>query len=77
MRSVTRIDRAFDLALNEMFKEKNGMRTSVPNILFLLTDGSQTMPPHAGSEGAKDPAEIAAKLRNAGELINTQLYMDI
>lgn len=66
MDSVTRIDRALNLARNEMFTVKNGMRQNLPNVLFLITDGSQTMPPDEGSEGAVPPAPIAAQLRSQG-----------
>jgi len=45
MASVTRIDRALKLAQKEMFTVANGMRKNLPNILFLITDGSQTYPP--------------------------------
>ena len=66
MGSVTRIDRALNLARNELFTVANGMRQNLPNILFLITDGSQTMPPAQGSEGAVPPAPIAASLRAEG-----------
>ncbi|XP_065672706.1 uncharacterized protein LOC101240329 isoform X2 [Hydra vulgaris] len=40
MNSVTRIDLALAKAL-ELFDTKNGARSDVPNLLFLLTDGEQ------------------------------------
>lgn len=40
--STTRIDRALDIAYQQMFNAKNGMRPSVLKVLVLLTDGKQT-----------------------------------
>ena len=42
MGSTTRIDTALRMAQNELFLEENGGRDIAPNILVLLTDGSQT-----------------------------------
>ena len=42
MNSVTRIDLALKVAYDQMFKKANGMRSDVPRILILLTDGKQT-----------------------------------
>ena len=42
MGSTTRIDKALKMALTELFLEKNGGRDIAPNLLVLLTDGSQT-----------------------------------
>ena len=42
MGSTTRIDRALRMTQNEMFTTANGGRAGVPNILILLTDGTQT-----------------------------------
>ena len=42
LNSITRIDRALQVALNEMFSRVNGMRRNVPHVLVLLTDGKQT-----------------------------------
>ena len=58
------------MARDELFTVANGMRKSTPSILFLITDGSQTMPPAKGSEGAVDPAPIAAQLRKDGMRIS-------
>ena len=40
--STTRIDRALDVAYQEMFSARNGMRPGVQKVLVLLTDGKQT-----------------------------------
>ena len=42
MGSTTRIDGALRLAQRQLFKVENGGRDLAPNILVLLTDGSQT-----------------------------------
>ena len=46
----TRIDRALRLAQKELFAEENGGRTNVPEILIVLTDGTQT-----AAKDAEDP----------------------
>ena len=66
--SNTRIDIALKLAKKEMFTEANGMRPNLPNILFLITDGSQTK-----EDDWVEPAPIAAQLRASGNL-NHFLY---
>lgn len=54
----THMDKALDLAASKMFTEANGMRgSSVPKLLFLLTDGAQAV----GSM-AKPLQEIAETL---------------
>ena len=58
---TTRIDRALRLAQKELFALKNGGRPTIPKILILLTDGSQT--PGADAE---DPAVVADELRYDG-----------
>ena len=35
----TRIDRGLDVAFNEMFQVRNGMRRSVPKAVVVITDG--------------------------------------
>ncbi len=40
--STTRIDKALQTAFGELFSFKNGMRSGVPKVLLLLTDGEQT-----------------------------------
>ena len=62
--NVTRIDKALRLAQQEMFITSNGGRTNVPDILFLLTDGKQTI-----ESGSENPVTIANELRNAGTTI--------
>ena len=47
MGSTTRIDTALRLAQKELFSVENGGRDIAPNILVLLTDGSQTPGNHA------------------------------
>ena len=42
LNSVTYIDKALRVAYNRLFKKANGMRTNVPRVLILLTDGKQT-----------------------------------
>ncbi|XP_065672703.1 uncharacterized protein LOC105845300 isoform X5 [Hydra vulgaris] len=65
MGSVTRIDLALRKAL-EMFDEINGARKSIPQILFLLTDGEQ----YAGKGVVdEDPVKIAKLLRDKGIVI--------
>lgn len=56
----TRIDKALNLARDEMFTTRNGARPGVPKILVLLTDGAQT------GKGSTDPAIPAKQLRDAG-----------
>ena len=46
----TRIDRALRLAQKELFAEENGGRENVPEILIVLTDGTQT-----AAKDAEDP----------------------
>ena len=64
MNSVTRIDLALRLAQNEMFTTANGGRSSVPDILILMTDGTQTQ-----TANSEDPATIADELRKTGVTI--------
>ena len=61
MGSTTRIDKALRLTQNELFKLENGARPSIPKILILLTDGSQTQ-----DADAEDPGDIAGELRESG-----------
>jgi len=61
MGSTTRIDRALRLTQSEMFTEENGARPDVPNLLILLTDGTQSV-----DRNTEDPGDIAAELRQAG-----------
>ena len=61
MGSVTRIDRALQLAEKEMFSFKNGGRPNVPKLLFLLTDGSQTK----GGDSI-DPAIVSKEIIKRG-----------
>ena len=58
---LTRIDLALRLAQQKMFTVENGARPELPNIIILLTDGSQTV-----AQGSEDPATIADELRVAG-----------
>ena len=62
MGATTRIDKALRLAQRDFFREENGGRGHVPDLLVLLTDGSQTKT----DSDWEDPAEIADELRNAG-----------
>jgi hypothetical protein len=39
--STTRINLGLEVALEEMFQEYNGMRSSVPQTMVLITDGQQ------------------------------------
>lgn len=41
MNGYTRIDRALEMAKQELFNERNGDRRNVPNALIFLTDGEQ------------------------------------
>ena len=61
MGRTTRIDRALQLAYDQMFTIRNGGRIGAPKVLILLTDGSQT-----ASADAEDPAEIASDIRASG-----------
>jgi len=61
MNSRTRIDRALRLAQKELFAPAKGGRPNLPEVLILLTDGTQTPDP-----GAEDPSVIAEELRNYG-----------
>ena len=61
MGQTTRIDTALRLAQNEMFTEKNGANSNLPNILILLTDGTQTKDVYA-----ENPTDIAAEIRASG-----------
>ena len=61
MGMTTRIDKALRLAQKELFAVKNGGRPTIPKILILLTDGSQTP-----GKDAEDPAVIANELRYDG-----------
>ena len=40
--STTKINLGLDVALEQMFKESNGMRADVPQTMVLITDGQQT-----------------------------------
>lgn len=40
--STTKIDLGIEVALQEMFKESNGMRSDVTKTMVLITDGQQT-----------------------------------
>ena len=42
MGRTTRIDKALRMAQKELFKEVNGGRSDVQDLLILLTDGTQT-----------------------------------
>jgi len=62
MDGTTRIDRALELAQEEMFAEVNGGRGgSVKKILVVITDGSQT---HVA--GSTDPTVITDAMRASG-----------
>ncbi len=39
---TTRIDKALQVAYNDLFQPENGLRLDVPQVLFVLTDGAQT-----------------------------------
>merc|ERR1712096_98554 len=52
---------ALRLAKDELFKEANGGRPNIPDLLILLTDGTQT----PGSD-AVDPGDIAEEIRKDG-----------
>ena len=58
---TTRIDRSLRLAQKELFASENGGRPELPQVLILLTDGTQTK-----SRNAEDPGEIADEIRKAG-----------
>ena len=58
---TTRIDKALQIASEDMFKEENGMRPSVPKLLILLTDGKQTK-----DYDAVDASEAVMPLHEAG-----------
>ena len=59
----TRIDKALRRAQADMFNPAHGARSSVPKILILLTDGSQT------GKNPENPAVIAKELRDSGVYI--------
>jgi len=57
----TRIDKGLRLAQQTMFSEDNGMVEGLPNVLVVVTDGSQTQ-----ADGAEDPTSVANELRSRG-----------
>ena len=61
MGSITRLDKALELAQSDLFSVANGDRPGVPNVLIALVDGTQTDDP-----GARDPVLLAQSLRNDG-----------
>lgn len=64
MGSTTNIDRALRLSQRKMFKPENGGRANVPDILILLTDGTQSK--HRNME---NPVKVANELRKSGVTI--------
>ena len=58
---TTRIDKALNLAGEELFNPENGGRPNVQKLIILLTDGSQTK-----DADAIDPGDIADKIRKSG-----------
>lgn len=55
---TTRIDRALELVRDKFFLPANGGRSRVPKIVFIVTDGTQTL-----DLDAKRPSGIAAQIR--------------
>ncbi len=49
---TTRIDEALRVSFEELFQPRNGMRSDVPKVVFILTDGKQTKAP-----GSESPAQ--------------------
>ena len=64
MNKTTRIDLALRLAQKELFAPENGGRPNLPEILILLTDGTQTR-----KGNYEDPSIITDEIRKSG--INT------
>ena len=61
MGTVTRIDKALQLAQKIIFDRNTGARPAIPKVLVLLTNGYQTQ-----EADTEDPAVIANELRKAG-----------
>ena len=49
------------MAQKKLFTSENGGREDVPDVLILLTDGTQSK-----RRGAEDPALIAKEIRDSG-----------
>ena len=59
--SITRLDRALRLSQSSVFQAINGDRLNIPNVLFIMVDGTQTV--QADSE---DPVTITNEIRASG-----------
>ena len=59
--SITRLDRALRLSQSDLFTALNGDRLNIPNVLFVMVDGTQTV--QADSE---NPVTITNEIRNSG-----------
>ena len=70
MGSTTRIDKALRLAQKQMFIKANGGRADAKKILFLLTDGKQTIPRRLNrNQNPDDPSIVANELRASGVVV--------
>ena len=66
MNSKSRIDKALELADKAMFRQSNGAKPGVVNVLVILTTGTES-----DDEDAVNPATIAEELIKAGVNIIT------
>lgn len=62
--TLTSIDRALEVAKNQLLDPRYGRRIDVPSVVILITDGSQSYLPKS-----KDPVEVARRLRDKGTTI--------
>lgn len=62
--TLTSIDRALEVAKNQLLDPRYGRRIDVPSVVILITDGSQSYLPKS-----KDPVEVARRLRDEGTTI--------
>ena len=70
MGSTTRIDKALRLAQKQMFIKANGGRADAKKILFLLTDGKQSIPRGLNrNQNPDDPSIVANELRASGVVV--------
>ena len=59
--SITRLDRALRLSQSSLFQTINGDRPNVPNVLWIMVDGTQTE-----QQDSEDPVTITNEIRNNG-----------
>jgi Mg-chelatase subunit ChlD len=75
-RKYTSIDKALDVASNEMFQQSNGMRPSVSKTLVFITDGDQfpfRKVDYAGMKAKFEKAKIKVIVVGVGRVNSAQL----